>query len=199
MMYGAKSLLGAATLLALPSFASAALVLQTDAPNYTLNPDGVTTTAVNVYLAQTGGTTTLSSEGGINQFEVSLSVTAPAAGDRPALALVTVNPQFTGNKTQNIVTSVMGGSFFDFISGVAPIADRVFLGTYSFTGSASVPETTYSISAPVTSGYTFTALGSDLGGQITPGTFTVVVPEPGAMVLLGLAGVMLVSRRRAME
>ena len=90
----------------------------------------------------------------------------------------------------------MGGSFLDLISGVAPVADKVFLGTYSFTGSASVPETTYSISAPVTSGYTFTALGSDLGGQIAAGSFTVVVPEPGTLGLIAAAGVLLMSRQR---
>jgi hypothetical protein len=177
--------------------AHADLQLQAGAPSYALSTDGATQTHVPIYLAQTGSTTILSDEGGINQFQISVVPILPVSGDRPTLVSIVVNPEFLGNKPTNLATGEMGGAFFDFTSGVPAVDGRVFLGTYSFTGSPTLPlETTYSIAAPSAQGYTFTAADTDLGGMIQPGTFALVIPEPGSLGLLALAGVWLMRRRK---
>lgn len=172
------------------------LVLQAGAPSYLLSTDGVTQTQVPIYLAQTGSTTILTTQGGINQFQVRVSPILPLVGDRPSLVAITPNPQFTGNSGGSLITGDMGGAFFDFVSGVPAIDGRVFLGTYSFTGSPTLPlVTTYQITAPSSGGYTFTAAGTELDGQINPGTFDLVIPEPAGLGLVGLAGAWMLRRR----
>jgi len=189
-------LLTVSVLMLLPTLTRGALVLQSEFPAYTLSPDGVTQTPVKVYLAQTDTTTTLTTGGGINQVEISLGITSPAGGTRPLLLLVQTNTLFTGNKTENSSSATMGGSFGNYSSGVAAVGNRVFLGTFFFTGTASVPLTTYQITAPTSHGYTFTATASDLAGQIGDGSFTLAVPEPTSLALGGLICGWLLSRRR---
>jgi len=195
-------LITVSALMLLPTLTRGALVLQSDSPAYTLSPDGVTQTSVKVYLAQTESTTTLTTGGGINQFEISLGITSPASGTRPLLLLVETNTLFTGNKTGDSISATMGGSFSDFVSGVAAVDNRVFLGTFFFTGTASVPLTTYQITAPTSgedTGYTFTADGSPLDGLIGAGSFTLAVPEPTSLALCGLICGWLLSRRRELH
>ena len=189
-------LAGLALVMFHPISAHADLVLQASAPSYTLSTDGLTQTHVPIYLAQTGVTTILSDEGGINQFQISVVPILPFSGDRPTLVSMVPNPEFLGNKPTNLATGTMGGAFFDLISGVPAIAGRVFLGTYSFTGIASLPsETIYSIVSPSQEGYTYTAADTDLAGLIQPGTFALVIPEPGSLVLLALGGALMLRRR----
>jgi hypothetical protein len=176
--------------------AHAELVLQAENPTYAVSTDGVMRTDVKLYLSQTGGTTILTDEGGINQFQITLSASSSATP--PTLVSLTTNPAFTGNKVQMPATGELGGSFFDFVSGVPAIDGKIFLGTAQFTGTAATASTLYTLSAPASAGYNYTAAGTDLAGQIGSGQFTIVVPEPTCMgvVTVAVMGLAVTRRRR---
>ena len=185
----------AAIMFLFASQAEAAIILEAGQPSYVLDPSGIMTTKVSLFLAQTNDTVTLSSEGGINQFELQVQPTAPLTGLRPELTAITPNPDFTGNNLSNPSTGQMGGAFLDLESGVLPFQGRVYLGDFEFKFVAGAVNTTYQITAPQTEGYIWTASGTDITSQVQAGGFTVAVPEPAGLSLLAVGATMMVWRR----
>ena len=195
-MHGRMMFSAAAIMFFSASLAEAAIILEAGQPSYVLDPSGIMTTTVSLYLSQTNDTVTLSSEGGINQFEIQVQPTAPLAGLRPELTAITPNPDFTGNKLSNLSTGQMGGAFLDLDSGVLPFQGRVYLGDFEFKFVAGAVSTTYQITAPQTEGYIWTASGTDITSQVQAGGFVVAVPEPVSLSLLAVGVTVLCWQRR---
>ncbi len=186
----------AAIMFLFASLAEAAIILEAGQPSYVLDPSGLTTTTVSLFLSQTNDTVTLSSEGGINQFELQVQPTAPLAGLRPELTAITPNPDFTGNKLIDLSTGQMGGAFLNLESGVLASQGRVYLGDFQFRFVAGAVNTTYQITAPQTEGYIWTASGTDITSQVQAGSFLVAVPEPASLSLLAVGATVMFWRRR---
>lgn len=181
-----------AALVAGLSSARAALVLQSDFPTYSINASGTQAATVNLYLAQTGSTTVLTDEGGLNT--VGFVVSPIAGGANPAtLQLITANPAFTGTSVPSTAAGTLYSEMSNLTAGVQSSGGRVFIGAFSYIGYAGVNASTTFQIADKSGDSTYTATGTLLDAQIQPGTFTVSVPEPaaaGAIVILtiGLAG-----------
>ena len=166
--------------------------------------------SVRVYLRDTTpGAPTLSADGGLGAAAVRVSYTNAGAASISNLttdAVPAVPPWDFGTTTGSVAnaSAVLNNGVDISPQGVLPSADRIFVGTFTFTGNA-VGTSSLTAADPnpangLDTSYFNTGLGLD--GLISSSTATVTVvpvPEPGA--LLGVAAVVLcaggVLRRRA--
>ena len=190
-------ILSGLTPFAVAAAAQAALVFQSETQNYAVSGDGGVTAAVKVYVAQTGDTTLLSDEGGLNSAGLRVvAVGSPA--NPPALQSVAKADAFTTSMTGD----VPGGKslyveFADLSSG-APVdaLGRVHVGTFTYAGYAGVDASTQFRIEDKAGDDTYTAAGANaIDSLIQPGTFTVAVPEPAAAMAFAGVVVAFLARR----
>lgn len=194
----ATRILSAACIAAIlaPAAAPAALVLQSENASYSLDAAGTRTADVRLYLVQTGGTTTLTTGGGLNS--AGFVVTANTLSGAPALISIAPNPSFSGSNAPSLAGGTLYEDLADLNAGVPADAGRVFLGTFSyrFTGGNASPSTTFTVAdRPGFDGF-YTATGDLIDASIQPGTFTVTVPEPTTLAALGGVSALALRRRR---
>jgi hypothetical protein len=183
------------TLCAATSAASAALVFQSDLTSYSVDSSGQKQAVVNIYLAQTGATTTLTSEGGLNS--VGFVVTPSNSLTAPTLLSITPNSTFTGTKTGNTTAGTLYEEMTDITSGVTASSNRVFLGTFTYSGLATTASTTtFTIADRAARDDTYTASGTLLDSQLASGTFTITVPEPASLAVMAFGGLLMLHRRK---
>jgi hypothetical protein len=172
-------------------------------PAFTI-PLGVPSVDLQVYLAENPGGTTLSTIGlgGIGNDLFTNTPTGVARVGAPAD--ITPNPAFevVFTRTASDTNARLVLSTFDLDKGKAPATDplRVLLGTYKVSRVAPDSNGIVTLSAQnIPGSITFLNDGTFIDSQIAPATaaLTVVgIPEPGSLMLVGLAATGLVAFRR---
>lgn len=190
LAYAASSILLASTA---PSL-EAALVFQAESATYAIDSSGAIKANVDLYLAQTGSTTTLSDGNGLNsiKFEVLPSI----GSGSPTLSAILPNESFTGSKSANVAAGSLYEEMPNLMAGVPVQSGRIFLGTFVYQGYSGVNAvTSYTIHDSDTTD-SYTASGQSVDGQMTPGGFTISVPEPASLGLMVTFAVTVLRRRR---
>jgi hypothetical protein len=150
------------------------------------------TVSVLVYLEQTNGTTGLSTSG-LKDGGVALSYTQTIAN----VASITANPQFN-TSSQSIGSGTAGLNVYQTTSPavVAPttgaMANVILLGTFTFTGVSAGTTTTLTALPNPDPPFANNVLGNgtDIDSLIANSSAVITVaavPEPGSMILTGLA------------
>ena len=165
------------------------------------------TVDVRVYLMQLTGTS-LSDDGGLLGASVRVNF-----GSSSFTSLTTTLPAIIANggpwsdgvtngsdATSGVITVVKSAA-----PGVAPISNRILLGTYQFTGQSigvtnlSAVDTNPGVSGDIVTFNNFFELDDQLVGPVN--SFITVVPEPSTILLIGTAGIgicrVIVRRRKA--
>jgi hypothetical protein len=150
------------------------------------------TVDIRVYVLETGGTTTLHDEG-LYSGGVELDTQTPSAANVTA---VTPNAAFTGGSN----TGTGSNAFVNvFSAGTAPNSvtasntdpTRILLGTFTFTGMSAGQTLTVTalpgLNPDNVLGDGTTSIDSNLANNAVSAFITVAVPEPGALMLTGLA------------
>jgi hypothetical protein len=159
------------------------------------------TISINVYFLQTNGPVTNSTnltQNGLLTGGVGLQYQNSAPFSVPNTAAIVGNPAFSNSNpglTNNGTTTtaslqVAGGPVFASTSG--PTANAVLLGTFTFTaGSTAGSANTVTVFADTSGGANFVdGAGTNLDALVNQSSVNisvVAVPEPGSLMLTGLA------------
>jgi hypothetical protein len=197
------------TWLVLAGSSQAALVFEFavgGTPQTSIDIGGVGQTVdIQVYLSQTGGTTILTDEG---LFTAGIQVSFNNPGGIAAVQVagdIQQNPDFDDpfilSQAVTATTADLNQATDPSSPFVYPVNDRIWLGTFTFTGLA-LGTTTIGVT-DLDSGFEdiLTGVGNSLDGLITPGSATLTVtPEPGtvglSLLVFGAASVVSAYRAR---
>lgn len=183
--------------LAAPRAAEATLSLSFDQPTYSTVGGG--TTAVKVLLSQSAGGAQVGAGNELLSGDILLSFATAGTAAVQSQADVTAGPAWTtllatpGTSGPNTTYNVSVLS----IAGIANLSAPVELATFQFHGlSAGPTAVTVSQFDPTTSDF-ITAQGNVVDPTNTAAAVVTVVPEPGAIGLLGAAAALFCGGRRA--
>jgi hypothetical protein len=168
------------------------------------------TLPIQVYLLQTSGPTTSStnlSANGLSDANFALTFSSSAPFSIASSGNITANSAFVGPNSTSLSTSggvttaaltLHSSPSFVFAPTTGANANRILLGTFTFTGGATQGQALTVTALPGSSNFVDGA-GNTLDSLITNASFSLTVtPEPGTLVLTGLfaAGVSAGAWRR---